>query len=177
MNRRTVRGLRVAASVLVFVTAAYHLWWGFPRSLIYLAAFDGGVPPDPRPFLFVVLGVLLLAGPQLIMRDYLSLRNAYIAGVVLLVGSIVAWVGWHATGHGAFLVDGFSPPSTGDSGHSHASTVTLVLDHFNTEPVEAAIKTVEAAAVAILVALLWKDPVIVPKDRESEPERHDANES
>ena len=169
MDSRTSKRLRVVAGVLVFVTAAYHLWWGFPRSLIYLAAVQDltgrGLPPDPRPFLFVALGLALLAGPQLVMRDVISLRNAYIAGVVLLAGSITAWVVWHATGHGAFLIDGLAAPETGSDGHSHGSTALLVLDHFNTEPVEAALKTIEATAIAIFVTLLWKDPAIAPRDR------------
>jgi hypothetical protein len=175
MKRRTARILRAVAAALVFVTAAYHLWWGFPRSLIYLQALGGGLPPDPRPFLFVALALVLLAGPYSVTRDYVSLRNAYVAGTVLLVGSIAAWVTWHATGHGAFLFDGLAAPSSGEGGHSHGSTALLILDHFDTEPVEAAIKTVETAAVAIFVTLLWKDPAIVPKERSTE--RSDASET
>jgi len=177
MERRTVTVLRVVAAALVFITAAYHLWWGFPRSLIYLAALGGGVPPDPRPFLFVALAALLLAGPYLVTRDIVSLRNAYIGGTVLLVGSIAAWVFWHATGHGALLVDGFVAPDSGGGGHSHGSTVFLVLDHFNTEPIEAAIKTIEAVAVALFVTLLWKDPAIVPRESEETTESVDAAEN
>lgn len=165
MDRRTVRYLRAAAAALVFVTAAYHLWWGFPRSLVYLAALDGTVPPDPRPFLFVALALVLLAGPYLVTRDLVSLRNAYVGATLLLAGSIAAWVFWHATGHGAFLVDGFSAPAS-DGGHSHGtqSTVGLVLSHFDTEPVEGAIKLVETAAIALFVTLLWRDPAIVTRD-------------
>jgi hypothetical protein len=169
MERRTARILRAIAAALVFGTAAYHLWWGFPRSLIYLAAFDGTVPPDPRPFFFIALAVALLAGPYLVTRDFVSLRNAYVGATLLLAGSIAAWVFWHATGHGAFLVDGFSAPG-GGSGHSHGtqSTVGLVLSHFDTEPVEGAIKLVETAAIGLFVTLLWKDPAITPSER---PER------
>ena len=138
MDRRTVRILRAAAAVLVFVTAAYHLWWGFPRSLVYLSAFGTGIPPDPRPFLFLALAL------------------------ALLVGSIAAWITWHATGHGSFLADGFAAPASGGGGHSHGhqNTVLLILDHFNTEPTEAAIKLVETAAVAIFVTLLRADPAV-----------------
>ena len=178
MDRRTVRILRAVAAALVFATAAYHLWWGFPRSLIYLQAFGADIPPDPRPFLFVALAVALLSGPYLVTRGVVSLRNAYVAGTLLLVGSIAAWITWHATGHGAFLVDGFSAPASGGSGHSHnrGSTVFLILDHFNTEPLEAAIKTIELGAVAIFVTLLWKDPAIVPRER-PETASGDASES
>lgn len=166
MDRRTLRALRAVAAALVFITAAYHLWWGFPRSIIYARAFGIGVPPDPRPFLFVALGTILLAGPYLIRFDVVSLRTAYVGAILLLVGSIAAWVTWHATGHGAFLVDGFSAPGAGETGHSHGTrgTVGLILSHFDTEPVETAIKTVEAAAVAIFVTLLWTDPAVAASD-------------
>jgi len=182
MDSRTVRILRAAAAALVFVTAAYHLWWGFPRSLVYLSAFGTSVPPDPRPFLFVALALALLAGPYLVSFDVLSLRTAYAGGALLLVGSIAAWVTWHATGHGAFLVDGFSAPASGGGGHSHGSqnVVLLVLDHFNTEPVEAAIKLVETAAVAIFATLLWRDPAVASTDPaagSAPTEQSDAGES
>jgi len=178
MDRRTVRILRSVAAALVFVTAAYHLWWGFPRSLIYLAAFGNGVPPDPRPFLFVALGVVLLAGPYLISFDVVSLRTAYVGGTLLLVGSIVAWVVWHATGHGAFLIEGFSAPDSGGGGHSHGgNTVFLILDHFNTEPVEAAIKLIETAAVLLFVTLFRMDPAVVTGDPQATAAQTEVSES
>lgn len=179
MDRRTVRILRAVAAAFVFVTAAYHLWWGFPRSIVYLSAFGTGIPPDPRPFLFVALGVCLLAGPYLVSFDVVSLRTAYVGGALLLVGSIAAWVTWHATGHGAFLVDGFSAPASGGGGHSHGNqnTVLLILDHFNTEPIEAAIKLVELAAVAILGTLTWKDPAATSQNHAKAAESSDRQRS
>ena len=177
MDSRTARILRGVAAALVFVTAAYHLWWGFPRSLVYLQAFGTGLPPDPRPFLFVALGLVLLSGPYLLNWDIVSLRTAYVGGAVLLVGSIAAWVVWHATGHGAFLVDGFSAPAS-DAGHSHGSqnTVLLILSHFDTEPVEGAIKLVETGAVAIFVTLLRVDPAVATTGNE-EPTRGETSEA
>ncbi|PSP83785.1 hypothetical protein BRC96_08200 [Halobacteriales archaeon QS_6_64_34] len=166
MDRRTARIFRAVAAALVLVTAAYHLWWGFPRSLVYLAAVGNGVPPDPRPFLFVAFGLLLLVGPYLVSFDVISPRTAYAGATLLLVGSIAAWVTWHATGHGAFLVEGFSAPGSGGDGHSHGSqnTVLLILDHFNTEPVEGALKLVETAAIVVFVTLLGRDPAIASRD-------------
>jgi hypothetical protein len=165
MDSRYVKILRAAVAALVFATAAFHLWWGLPRSIVYLQAAEGlflrGLPPDPRPFFFVAFAALLLAGPYLVTRGLVSLRNAYLAGMVLLVGSIGAWVFWHATGHGAFLVDGFEAAG-GGTGHHGGSLPVLILDHFVTEPVESAIKTIEFLGVAIFVTLLWKDPAIIP---------------
>lgn len=178
MDTRTVRVLRGAVAALVFATAAFHLWWGLPRSIIYLQALESltgrGLPPDPRPFLFVAMAALLFAGPYLVTRKVVGLRDAYIAGIVVLLGSVVAWVFWHTTGHGAFLVDGFSAPSAGGGGHHHdRSTVALVLDHFVVEPVEGVVKVVELSAIAIFVTLLWKDPAIIPDEHQP---RTDASE-
>jgi len=170
MDSRTARTLRRVAAALVFATAAFHLWWGVPRSIIYLQAlgsYAGGVVPDPRPFLFVGLGVALLAGPYLVRFDVVSLRQAYVGGVVLLLASVAAWVFWHATGHGAFLASGFEAPATAgsDGGHSHGgNTAVLILDHFNTEPLEAAIKTIELAAAASFAALLRTDPALATQE-------------
>lgn len=178
MDRRTARILRGVALALVFVTAAYHLWWGFPRSLIYLNAFGTGVPPDPRPFLFVGLGAVLLAGPYLVSFDVVSLRTAYAGAALLLVGSIAAWVTWHATGHGAFLVDGFSAPASG-GGHSHGerNTALLILSHFDTEPVEGAIKLVETAAVVIFVTLFRTDPAVTTGAQQASGEQTETSET
>ena len=177
MDRRTVRILRAIAAALVFATAAYHLGWGVPRSIIYARAFGAGIPPDPRPFLFLALALALLSGPYLVTRGVVSLRYAYVGGTVLLVGSIAAWVVWHTTGHGAFLADGVSAPASG-GGHHHGqrNSVLVILSHFDTEPVEVAIKAIETAAVAIFVTLLWKDPAIVPRER-PETESGEASES
>ncbi|MFB6222897.1 MAG: hypothetical protein ABEH86_04390 [Haloarcula sp.] len=170
MDLRTTKILRGVVAALVFATAAFHLWWGLPRSIIYAQAMEGllgqGLPPDPRPFLFVAFAVVLLAGPYLVTRGIIGLRNAYIAGMLLMVGSIAGWVFWHSTGHGAFLVEGFSAPSSGGGGHhDNGSTVLLILDHFNTEPVESVLKTLEGIAAAIFVTLLWKDPAIIPEEQ------------
>ena len=182
MDTRTARVLRGAAAALVFATAAYHLWWGLPRSLIYLQAIESltgrGLPPDPRPFLFVAMAALLFTGPYLVTRRVIGLRDAYIAGTVVLLASIAAWVFWHTTGHGAIFVDGFSAPSAGGGGHNHdTGTIALVLDHFVVEPVEGVIKIIEMSAIAIFVTLLWKDPAIIPDERQARAETNEGTES
>lgn len=160
MDNRFVRAARVAVAALVFVTAAYHLWWGFPRSLIYGTALldlaSRGVPPDPRPFLFVAFGLALLAGPYLVMYDRLSRRRAYQLGLAAMVLAFLAWVFWHETGHGAFLT-GSPAPSSGGHGHSHGGVLATIASHYVVEPVEGVIKTVELAAAALFALLLRYD--------------------
>jgi len=160
MERRVTVARAVAAG-LVFVTASYHLWWGFPRSIIYLQGFDSlltsGIPPDPRPFLFVAFAAALLAGPYLVTRDVVSLRRAYQLGVLLMGLSILAWIGWHETGHGAFLT---GAPAPEPAGHSHGGVLYTIYDHYVTTPTEGVIKTTELLAASLFGWLLWRDPAV-----------------
>jgi len=155
----SVRLARPVAAGLVFATAAYHLWWGFPRMLVYLQGLgtlsSQGVLPDPRPFLFVALAAVLLAGPYLVTRDYLSVRRAYLAGVGLMLLSFAAWVFWHETGHGAFLT-GLEAPEP--EGHSHGGVLYTIYDHYVTTPIEGVVKTVELLAAGLFGWLLRRDP-------------------
>ena len=162
MNDRYVRAARGLAAALVFVTAAYHLVWGFPRSLVYGRALvtlaSRGLPPDPRPFLFVAYAAALFAGPYLVTRDVVSLRRAYQLGVVAMALSFLGWVVWHETGHGAFLT---GSPAPEPAGHDHGGGVLhTVADHFVVEPVEGAIKSAELLAAALFALLLRTDPAV-----------------
>lgn len=158
MDHRYVRAARVAAAALVFVTAAYHLWWGFPRSLVYGRALGSylsrGVWPDPRPFFFVAYAIGLLGGPYLVTRDVISLRRAYQLGLLATVLSFLGWVFWHETGHGAFLT-GAPVPSSG--GHHDGGVLQTIAEHYVVEPAEGVIKSVELLAAALFAFLLRVD--------------------
>jgi len=52
-------GLRYAAGILALAVAAIHIYWGFPRLVLYIQV---GRAPDPRPFLFVGSAVMLFLG-------------------------------------------------------------------------------------------------------------------
>lgn len=169
---RSVRLARAVVAGLVFVTAAYHLWWGFPRMLVYLQGLGTlatrGVVPDPRPFLFVALAAALLAGPYLVTRDYLSLRRAYIAGVGLMLLSFAAWIFWHETGHGAFLT-GLEAPEP--EGHSHGGVLYTIYDHYVTTPIEGVVKSAELLAAGLFGWLLRRDPAANRADESSVDDR------
>lgn len=160
MDQRFVRAAQATVAALVFVTAAFHLWWGLPRSLIYgralFALASRGLPPDPRPFFFVAYAVALFVGPYLVTRDRISLRRAYQFGFVLMILGFVGWVFWHETGHGAALT-GLPAPETG-GGHSHGGVLQTIASHYVVEPIEGVIKTVELLAAALFAVLLRTDP-------------------
>lgn len=160
MDHRSVRSARALAAGLVFVTAAYHLYWGLPRSLVYGRAMgtfiSSGLPPDPRPFLFVAYAVALLGGPYLVTREVVSLRRAYQLGLVAVCLSVLAWVVWHQVG-----VDEILTGTGVRGGHSHETGVLrTVVDHYVAEPVEGAIKSVELLAAALFAFLLRADPAV-----------------
>ena len=161
MDQRYVRAARGVVAALVFVTAAYHLWWGFPRSIIYgralLELASRGVPPDPRPFFFVAYALALFAGPYLVTRDVISLRRAYQLGLIAMILAFLGWVFWHETGHGAFLTNAPAPTSSGH-GHSHGGVLGTIASHYVVEPVEGVIKSVELLAAALFATLLRFDP-------------------
>lgn len=161
MDQRYVRAARAAVAALVFVTAAYHFYWGFPRSLIYARALGSlvsrGLPPDPRPFLFVAYALALFGGPYLVTRGKISLHRAYQLGLVAMILSFLGWVFWHETGHGAFLT-GSAVPDAGGDGHSHGGVLRTIAEHYVVEPVEGVIKSVELLATALFAFLLRYDP-------------------
>lgn len=173
---RSVRIARAAAGGLVFVTASYHLWWGFPRMLVYLTGLESltsqGLVPDPRPFLFVAFAVVLLVSPYLVTRDLLSLRRAYLIGIALMLLSFAAWVVWHETGHGALLPGIAAPEATG---HSHGGVLYTIYDHYVTTPTEGIVKSVELLAAGLFAWLLRRDPAAtgsqIPDDRSADRDR------
>lgn len=171
MDKRLVTGLRALAGTLVFATAAYHLAWGLPRALIYLEGVGfylaEGTLPDVRPFFFVVFALALLAGPYLVTRDVITLKRGYQLGVAAMALSILAWATWHLTDHAAFLY----PTSPSEVvGTTHTGVVQTIVDHYVTEPVEGAIKTIELGA-AMAFGALWRwDPAIRGAEETSEPD-------
>lgn len=67
MNDSWAAVVQLVGVQFALVSAVIHLWWGFPRLLVYLpiASFA-----DPRPYLFVISGVAIgISG---------SLRNSHI---------------------------------------------------------------------------------------------------
>lgn len=165
MDDEAVRVLRGVATLFVGISAAVHLWWGFPRFLVYahprtLAFYvESGGMPDPRPFLFVGLVLAVVAGIVATWRGLVSYRAAYALGICLMCGSLVGWVLWHTIlSHGVPFTSADPAAAAAATEESHQGVFDTVLEHALTIPLEGATKVVELAAVLVLAVLLWIDP-------------------
>jgi len=166
MDERGVRGLRYAAAVFVSISVIVHLWWGLPRFLIYaqpqtLAYYieSGGVP-DPRPFLFIGLVLIVVAGTVAVWRGLIEYRTTYVLGLVLMLGSISGWVLWHTVlNHGVALTAANpAAAAAANEGHHHQSVLATVIQHAIVIPLEGGTKLAELAAVVLFAVLLLADP-------------------
>jgi hypothetical protein len=105
---------------------------------------------DPRPAAFVLSATALLVGVSL-SRNAPDRRPYYVAGVVVSLVYIVGYLAWHLTGHGGFL-PGREPLLHG------LSPVDNVVRHLTGDPWAAASMASELALLAVLLALLRRDP-------------------
>ena len=139
-------GLRYAAGALALVVAAIHVYWGFPRLVLYIQA---GRAPDPRPFLFVGSAVLIVLGIARVL-DGRNERAIYLAGIALMGTYIVVYGLWH-TGleHGGFWPWGPEPIS-----HTEPAWQVL-LDHMRADELGVVSKLLEAM-LAVVLALLYR---------------------
>ena len=140
-------GLRYAAGALALAIAAIHVYWGFPRLVLYIQA---GRAPDPRPFLFVGSAVLIVLGIARVL-DGRNEQAIYLAGIALMGTYIVGYGLWH-TGleHGGFWPWGPEPIS-----HSEPAWQVL-LDHMRADELGVVSKLLETILAAVL-ALLYQD--------------------
>jgi hypothetical protein len=97
--------LRLVSVGLALVAASVHVWWGTPRTVLYLAA---GTMPDPRPPLFVLTGALVMAGVVALYAGT-DERRLYALGIAVMLAWSAGYVWWHLGGHGGLLpgVDGY----------------------------------------------------------------------
>ena len=139
-------GLRYVAGALALSVAAIHVYWGFPRLVLYLQA---GRAPDPRPFLFVGSAVMIFLGIARVL-DGRNERAIYLAGIALMGTYIVGYGLWH-TGleHGGFWPWGPEPISHSDPAWQ------VLLDHMRADQLGVVSKLLEATLAGVL-ALLYR---------------------
>lgn len=159
MDRMLRRGLQVMAAQLALLSAAIHLAWGLPRFTAYAhpAAINlylsTAVAPDPRPFLFIAMGLAILGGMFAFRRGWLAPRTVYLGGITLMAATIGGWALWHATGHGTQIL---GPTLSGGAGHTHegGGVVATLVEHLLELPLETGSKMAEAMTLIILAVLL-----------------------
>lgn len=182
MDEARARWLRFLALQLVGAVAVIHLAVGGVK-LLELAAnglldtyLTEQVFTFPRTLLFTLSSLAILAGVVATGLGYLPRRTAYELGIAAMAVYLIGWVGWHTVlNHGAAIG---AAPGAETTGHSHAGLLDTLYSHY-LEPMLAAVgaagsgtpgsgrtllgvvsKTLELAAVAVLVALLRGDPTV-----------------
>lgn len=131
------------ASQLVFVAALIHVGIGTVEWLRY-ARYGILLPPDVRWPLFVGSGLAVFAGMALAYRSERE-RPFYLAGILAMLGYVLAYFAWHLGGHRPLFLFG---PSTG-----HALTLDILVGHYFAGPMETVALTVELVGAALLAVL------------------------
>lgn len=101
----TAQHVRYAAAGLAFLVAAVHLFHpahGLPRFAEIVAVGLDNLMYDPRPIAFVLSGVTIILGVNLVAVGA-SRRLLYALGMAMMVVYLVGYFGWHLSGHGGFL--------------------------------------------------------------------------
>lgn len=136
------------------IVAGVHLYWAIPR-LIRQLQIDQPIWWDPRPLVFIVSGIVLLAGLVLLQRGVLRRVYGYVLGIGLMLTYLLGWAYWHLNGHLAALPWIERP-------HGHGGDPLVILaQHFVGSPVDAIAKTAEFLLLIVLVALLYIEFVAV----------------
>ncbi len=147
MNDSWASVVELVGVQLALVSAAIHLWWGLPRLFVYLPI---GSFADPRPYLFVISGVAIVAGSVAL---YLGgpPRTLYALGIVAMLAYALGYATWHLTGHGDFL------PFVTGYGHDIENPLATVLGHLAADPLALAAMIVELGAIACFAFLLYHE--------------------
>lgn len=178
MNERTVRALQFITLQLVGAVAVIHFAVGSEQ----LATIVGNglleryltemVYERPRPLLFVLSSLAIIAGVVAAARGRIDRRTAYQLGVLVMVVYISGWLAWHTVLDHGFVL-------SGDAGatetHSHGGLFGTIHSHY-VKPLLATVgaaaseggsartllgivsKTLELTALALLLVLLRVDP-------------------
>jgi hypothetical protein len=145
MERDTRRVVGFVTSQFVFIAALVHLSLGVVNWLRWLQA-GVLVPRDARWPVFVLSGFAILVGTFYGARAE-NRRPFYAAGIVVMLGYVLAYFGWHLGGHRLLLVVGRG------AGAPETLSVQWFLDHLFAGPVEfvsIVVETLGAAGLAVL---------------------------
>ena len=151
LDGRQIRILRVCAGALAVLVAWLHLLhpeYGYDQLLRYV---EFGTLFDPRPPLFVLSGLAILAGVVLVLTD-VSKRPVYLFGTALIGTYLLGYVAWHTVlDHGAFW------PHIEPHHHETAGLVESMVDHLQADTIALVSKAAEVVLLLLLLALSVTD--------------------
>ena len=192
MEEARVRKLRFVTLQVVGAVAVVHLVVGGAQLLRVAGAgllgryFTEFLAADPRPLLFLLSGLAIVAGIVAVARGHVDYRLGYRLGLLVLAVYVLGWVGWHTVlDHGLALRGG--APTTPDS-HTHGGLLGTLRSHY-LDPLVAAVTastegtpgtgrvllgvvsvSLELVGMALLAVLLAVDPA-AQRPTESNPFR------
>lgn len=152
--RPTGQYLRYIAAGLAYLVAGLHIFHpelGFLQLVTVLTLDDPlrHLLHDPRPLLFVLSGISILIGIQLVLFGF-SRRLIYALGMLLMAVYFTGYFGWHLTGHGGFL------PNREPIYHG-LHPVEAVIAHLGEYAWARWTKVVEAVLFAVLAVLFSQE--------------------
>ena len=145
---RASQYLEHVAAALTFLVAALHLFHpshGLERLVLLLSVGPRLLLADPRPALFVLSGLGLVAAVPAVLIG-VPKRPLYLLGIILMTTYIVGYFVWHLTGHGGFL-PGREPLYHGLQPH------VAVITHLVGDPWAAAAVIFESLLAGVLAVL------------------------
>jgi hypothetical protein len=198
MEEARVRKLRFVALQVVGAVAVVHLVVGGAELLRvanagllgrYLTTF---LAADPRPLVFLLSGLAIVAGIVAVARGHLSYRTGYRLGLLALGVYVLGWVGWHTVLDHGFALRGGSP--TVPDGHTHDGLLGTLRSHY-VDPLVAALTastrgtpgtgrvllsvvsvSLELVGMALLALLVRVDPAATRADDANPFRRYEATD-
>jgi hypothetical protein len=149
LSTRQLQGLAVGLAIVVALVHMFHPSRGVGRLSLLLSADPGLLLVQPRTIAFVATGFLLLVGASALALG-VSSRALYAAGMGLMATYVLGYVGWHLSGHGAFLPGRESIP------HSHVGPIESVIAHFAGDPLAAGALVAEVFLFLVCASLYWR---------------------
>jgi hypothetical protein len=197
MEEARVRKLRFVALQVVGAVAVVHLVVGGAELLRvanagllgrYLTTF---LTADPRPVVFLLSGLAIVAGIVAVARGHLGYRLGYRLGLLVLAVYVLGWVGWHTVLDHGFALRAGNP--TIPDGHTHDGLLGTLRSHY-VDPLVAALTastrgtpgtgrvllgvvsvSLELLGMALLALLLRVDPVAA-RDEDNPFQRYETRD-
>ena len=146
--------LGYVGAVLAFFVASIHLFHpdrGFLRLVTLVTTGNASLlVTDPRPVAFVLSGLAILLGINLVVAN-IARKRVFALGMVLVATYFVGYFAWHLSGHGGFL-PGREPLYHG------LTPVKAVISHLVNDPLAALSKLAEVALFIVLIVLYRREP-------------------